>query len=1756
MRKLWNMGGRRVTAFLMAAFIAFMSIPSSNWGALSVSAEQTEFTITVSAENAEGNAVDLAVGTVEVSDLDANTSGDDTAIALGDSRTIIVTPAEGYVVSKMIVKASIADATEEVTEDADESTDVFEYVIASVEDDYEITVVFEEEQTAVKHVITVEQTGNGTVTVENGTITDGEFEVEEGTDVKLVFVPDAENKVMGISVDGTALAITDGVYKADGSYEYTLAAVDAAKTVSVEFAEIAGESMTNTAAMAELGILSDKEGNEITITDDNNQYCAEEITLTAPSGKLLSLDYSGPYAATISITSTQELEHVYVHEEIPTDFGTERKIVFTTPITLLIDGAKPVVMLDEASMLIGPTDTEVSISGSVVEENLEKVVGSDRTLEEADILAAAGNANVAQDGTFTYLGQIPVGSNAATFYFYAVDKAGLVSDEVSLSVERDVTAPEITNVTINSALNSYAHGNYSNSAVSVTVTANDVSDGGAVSGAQKIKLYIGNAADAFAEVSVSETITDARPYEFPVELAPTIAELASLTEIQISVVDNKGNESSRTTLAGSGLASGLFMIENQAPTVVRGNIAGYDKTDENGAVVSGWYKEIPEKIAFKLSDKNADQTNGSGILSATVAVDGNDLAGYAVDDSASATPGQDKVIEILAADFAGLENGEHSVLFEVSDFAGNTTTETLVIGIDNGAPMVTEVLFEETEAVSRLNLVGFQNAYNTMVKITVTVADTAENGSDDTTVPCVGAKEATLYLNSAMYETATVDTNNQAVFVIPQQLLENQFLKYTDISVITKDYLGNESNHVIIDETTNGSLIIETKKPVIEEVNIRTAGDGRIRAEKTETSAVFYCNKDENGKPNIDFIVKASDKDDNSGLKNIKVVLNNQVVYEEEYVNNAQLFAAFTVGESMFDLKNITSADVYEGTITVTDEAGNATEFELTVYVDTAGPTVGTPDVTDPTSEVANIAYYNGNVVVTVIPEDGDDGVGATAIEWGVIGENGTENSIGTIGVGADGKATFTVAPSTDEVYEENIYIKAIDELGNVGTTVVLDKIIIETQSQHNGTEEKHVQVTNNTTSNYKDAKNNPLYTGTDAGKVNVSIEVTDSYNGISSIEWTVASETGNYANLAGNVAVSGSTLTSTEGTWTVEESADFVSKIGGELEVDASAVEANDITVTFTMTDLSGNKSTGKVVFSVDKTAPKIEVTFDDTAADSEYTNVYKDTRIATVTVTDRNFGEKQLVLDITNSDGATPQITDWTTKIDASNPNKTTSVGTIVFAEEGDYTVSLSGKDLAGQSADTVSVEEFTIDKTAPIVTVSYLYDNALNGNYYAETQTAVIEIEEHNFVEERIEITGTATLDGTQISFPTLGAWNGSGDTYTATLTFDADGLYQFTVDYADKAGNESEQYVGEEFYIDMTAPVIEITGVEDMSANNGDVVPRISITDSNYNAEGVTIDLYGANGGNQTPNGAYSGQANGQIYTFANFPKEQSSDDIYTVTATATDMAGNETMDEITFSVNRFGSVYVFDNSLKEIAGTYVQEEIDVMLTEVNVDSLEHDSIRVVVDANGSLKDLTEGVDYTVSQSGGNGSWYQYDYTIDKSLFAGDGRYIVTLYSEDVAGNVNENIDESKEAEISFGIDKTPPVIIPIDIASEEQYDLDVKTATVTVNDNLVLQDVQVFVGENQSEYTAEGENYVFDIPSSTDRQDITIAAVDAAGNRTNYVISGVLVTTNAFIRLINNTPLLVGSILSVAGIGGGGVAFVGLRRRRKYNLKMK
>lgn len=597
------------------------------------------------------------------------------------------------------------------------------------------------------------------------------------------------------------------------------------------------------------------------------------------------------------------------------------------------------------------------------------------------------------------------------------------------------------------------------------------------------------------------------------------------------------------------------------------------------------------------------------------------------------------------------------------------------------------------------------------------------------------------------------------------------------------------------------------------------------------------------------------------------------------------------------------------------------------------------------------------------------------------------------------------------------------------------------------------------------------------------------------------------------------------------------------------------DIVVNVKVTDCAGNVTEKAVTISIDKTAPEISISYNDIAPDSIYTSVYKDVRVATVTVRERNFDENDIAWNLISTHGAEAQISGWTEYTEEGNPDNSVHMATVTFAADDDYRFSMSGRDRAGNNATTFPEQTFTIDRTNPVIEVT-MDGQAANGNYYAQDRTATIKVTEHNFDAGRIEVHGTAADNGQTTVFPALSGWTTDGDVHMATISFAVDGNYAFTVDAMDEAGNAAVQSSTSEFVIDKTEPVIEISGIENDSANNDVVMPAVQFSDTNYNEGAATIELSGANHGIVHYDGAFAQTENGQTFTFSDFAHEQDVDDIYTLTAREIDFAGNETEQSITFSVNRFGSVYVLDDSLKEIEGTYIKEPIDIVLTETNVDSLSMDTIKITVSANGEPKNLEEGTDYTITSVGGNGSWSQYTYKIDKSVFQGDGSYLVTVYSEDNAGNINENINESKKAEIGFGVDGTAPVIVPINIEEGQSYNTQNYEATVSVIDNLVLQDIKVTLNGQTLSYTQDGDDISFSIPESDKRQTVAISAKDAAGNEVDCEIADLLVSTNSLIRLLNNTPAVIAIVCGVAVVGVGTGVFAGLRRKRIVHIKRK
>lgn len=607
-----------------------------------------------------------------------------------------------------------------------------------------------------------------------------------------------------------------------------------------------------------------------------------------------------------------------------------------------------------------------------------------------------------------------------------------------------------------------------------------------------------------------------------------------------------------------------------------------------------------------------------------------------------------------------------------------------------------------------------------------------------------------------------------------------------------------------------------------------------------------------------------------------------------------------------------------------------------------------------------------------------------------------------------------------------------------------------------------------------------------------------------------------------------------------------------GHVNIDPAKFYSNDVRVTVTAEDWSTNGTTSKTAtLKVDNKAPVVRFTFD--KSDVHNGKYYKNDKKLTITVEERNFDESYMP-KVTSSAGGGYKISKWT-------HHGETHTATITFTKDSDYTVSYDCYDLAGNKSNTEKLEEFTVDKTVPVIKVVYDNNSALNNSYFKAARTVTITVTEHNFDPKKITVTTTASSGGA----PKVGGWSTKGDTHTARVSFDHDADYTFAVSGLDLAENKANDYGQDKFTVDLTNPEISITGITDKSANNGTVAPVVTIKDTNFITSGAQVTLTGANRGEMNIKTMAStvATATGMTVSFRNFAKNM--DDIYTLTAKSADKAGNETVSMIQFSVNRDGSTYeIGDKTKKLLEKVYTSVPEDIELTEINPNELK--TIEISYSLDGKVIKLQEGTDYTVSRSGEEGQWMRYSYTINASCFEAEGTYVINIYSEDAAGNVTTNKTKAKTME--FTVDKTAPTMVVANLVNGGRYTEDNHEFTLNVKDNILLAYVELYMdGELVHTYegdeltAANGELHI-NIDHSNRYQTIELVSYDKAGNSSKEVYDPdtnqqmaanyrVLVTADKFVQFINNTPLLIAAIVALAAI----VFFIiVLIRRREKNKK--
>lgn len=506
----------------------------------------------------------------------------------------------------------------------------------------------------------------------------------------------------------------------------------------------------------------------------------------------------------------------------------------------------------------------------------------------------------------------------------------------------------------------------------------------------------------------------------------------------------------------------------------------------------------------------------------------------------------------------------------------------------------------------------------------------------------------------------------------------------------------------------------------------------------------------------------------------------------------------------------------------------------------------------------------------------------------------------------------------------------------------------------------------------------------------------------------------------------------------------------------------------------------------------------------------------------------------------------------------------------------------------------DDFTIDQTKPVVSVRFDNNNVRNGKYFSAGRTATITVTEHNFSTENVEMTATnATVGGSASE-----GWSQNGDVWTKTVTFDPqDAVCEFSISVTDLAGNtctNDEVNYGDsaahgEFVIDQVNPTLNITGT-DASPYADDCAPGFTAHDTNMSAEyTMTLDRTVRASRNENVSDRFLTRDSVSVTgtdinaVFHTITQEAENDGIYVLNVTATDMAGNSSQATATFTVNRHGSFYVFNEALADVVNAkYVQKaDGSYQVTEYNASPLVADSVKIEIYRDGQLvTTLTPAIGAGVIGASG---LYEYTYDLPAEHFAQNGRYRVALSSVDEAKNKSDNT-KLDDALLEFTVDSVAPEITMIKGLEKGIVNAKSLDFTASVMDTYGIASVQILVdGKVVKEYvtqeaydklTADGRtldheyavltntldfNAECTLLESSSRQHVVIVVTDMAGNVTQTdskdfapaydFHDSVLVSTNFWARYTHNVWALIVTGVMILAVAGG-VWYVTAKKKKE------
>ena len=1157
------------------------------------------------------------------------------------------------------------------------------------------------------------------------------------------------------------------------------------------------------------------------------------------------------------------------------------------------------------------------------------------------------------------------------------------------------------------------------------------------------------------------------------------------------------------------------------------------------------------------------------------------------------------------------KSGKYVLTYTVINNAGVEKTVDKTFYVDNTAPEITKVEFVKTTNPTVtdqiLNFLTFGIYSNDTIVMNVTALDNAPTSGlpSDSAITVKNDNKENLDVKEKKDEKLASNATDSSTVTYSYNL-GNSDSAYV-LSFTVKDNAGNTATKSLVDLIKEDKE--KTEKVVVANANITKVDYDKIEgfevvsnndSTKIDAKNTFEgTNFDDNSNPIIrsgDTVSVVSNiKDQFTGInkiggfsckwndsENVKITDNDNNLLSSETFSYDYVTDKKTTDVTLNYNISTKESGKYVLTYTVTNNAGVKKTFDETFYVDNTAPVIRdftfengkTAENPDSVIKTEYGYYFKNTTTVEVTAVDGEvDSLvsGVSEIHFYTI-EKGKTAPSNIQEVLVSGYNQTSYKATTFEVpanFKGNVYAYAVDKAGNCynfDTTtnkndsqpVTPDRVVVENSSKHEQMSGIDISLP---ATNYVE-NSNKLYNN----DVNVALNVSDTYSGIAKIEYSVSSEFDKDNNWDGSIKYlndqSAETNMNGNGTvsgWKIEESdQNLVTKASSTITVKNNS---NNIKIEVKLTDRAGNVSTKKETLSIDKTKPTIKIEYDNNNHTTHNgTEFYKANRTATITVTERNFSPEDVISKITNADNVITQITGWTTHnvANGENPDGTTHTATVVYASDGDYTFDIAFTDMAGNKADKVAQHKFTIDKTIPVISVSFDNNSAKNNNYFKADRTATITVNEHNFnaADVKVNISATGADNSTSATAPSVSSWTNNGNVHTATISFAKDGKYAFDVNYTDLADNAAKENVVTTFYVDKTAPTVKISNVVNESANSGNVAPVISLSDNNYSGDyvlsltRVDINAKKTDVTNDFASTVVPTNNIGAVVTYANFASEEVNDGIYVLNATLTDKAGNSSADTITFSVNRFGSTYMGGDEETNalLDNGYTNAEKDIVISEINVDKLTKSNISLSLDSS-SLKTLKQNVDYTIQEDAKTGQWHRYNYTVKSSNFENEGNYTLELSSTDAAKNTSTNRIrpvEKRKLAVQFVVDKTSPVVNIAGIENNALYEENSKDVTIVCEDSYINPSSLVINLDNKT--LKEGKDYTVekDVASITAKikvnatsdissQNIKVSVKDMAQNSGDGSVENFTLSATVLMRFFANPVLVIISAVILAGI---------------------